>query len=464
MAIWNRKQREPDPITALLEEHPELRYSFSDYLNEVSYSIGGNSYSLMMTQYPGKGESIDTNFAAYVGQAYKKGGVVFGVSEARRLLFSEVKFCYRNKATGKIYGNPGLALLENPWPNGTTGELLGRMEQDVTLAGNFYARIERDRLRRMQPDRVKILLGVTDNKPPNELNSEIAGYVYYPDGHTNNDKDGVVLTIDEVVHWSPIPDPTAQYLGMSWMTPIIREVQTDSSATDATQKFFDHGMTPNLAVKLPPEVASKEHFEQLRDAMQASHGGAQNAWKTLYLAAGADVTVVGANMENSGVRAVQAASETRIAAAGRCPPVVAGFSEGLQAATYSNYGQARRQFTDGFARPQWRSACAALEKVVTPPAGSELWYDDHAIAFLHEDAREAADTLTTHSAAIVGLVNGGYTSESAIESIVNGDLSFLKHTGLVSVQLQEPGAVPGAVAPDGSAPPAKPMPDMPAPK
>src|SRR5690554_7182910 len=48
-------------------------------------------------------------------------------------------------------------------------------------------------------------------------------------------------------------------------------------------------------------------------------------------------------------------------------------SEGLQAATYSNYGQARRHFGDMWARPQWRSICAALETILPVPEGARLW-------------------------------------------------------------------------------------------
>jgi phage portal protein BeeE len=58
----------------------------------------------------------------------------------------------------------------------------------------------------------------------------------------------------------------------------------------------------------------------------------------------------------------QGAGETRIAAAAGVPPVIVGLSEGLQAATYSNYSQARRRFADGTMRPLWRNAAVARER------------------------------------------------------------------------------------------------------
>jgi phage portal protein BeeE len=428
----------------------EYRYSFNDWVNEVvQFGFNGNSYVLPLTQVGKDGERIENNFAQYVSRVFKNSGPAFAVIETRANLFAEARFQYRSLKTKDLYGDATLDLLEHPWPNGTTGELLKTMEYDASLAGNFYARIvapagrQPAMIRRMDPSKVKIALTSTNSQPYNDLTAVLAGYVYYPDGYDHHDT-AIGLTVKEVVHWSPIPDPAAMYRGMSWLTPVIREIQSDGAATDSKQAFFDNAMTPNLAIKFPPEVATPEHFEKLRDAMQSSHGGTRNAFKTLYLAAGADVTVVGADLKTSGMRDVQGADETRICAAGRVPPVIVGLSEGLQAATYSNYGQARRQFADGWARPQWRSACSALAKAVQVPAGSELWYDDRGIAFLREDAKEAADTIVTHATAVVTLVNGGFTADSAVKAVQAGDLSLLSHTDLVSVQLQAPGTVVSA--------------------
>lgn len=431
----------------------EYRYSLSDWIKEaVQYSFGGNLYTLPVTVPPSQGEVVETSFPMYVSRVYKANGPAFAVIQARINLLSEVRFKFRNLTTKDLYGSPALSILETPWPNGTTGELIARMEQDVSLAGNFFAYIDKatPRIRRMSPEKVKIILRSTAKSVDdvNDLNSEIAGYAYYENGDTRGEKPTKILMVDEVIHWSPIPDPATSYRGMSWLTPVIQEVRADLAATEAKQKFFENGMTPNLVIKFPPGVVTKEQFEALRDGMEASHSGTGNAYKTLYLAAGADATVVGADLKSSGLRDVQGADETRICAAGRTPPVIVGLSEGLQAATYSNYGQARRQFGDGFGRPQWRSMCAALEKAVQVPSGSELWFDVNDVAYLREDAKEAADTTVTHSTAITTLVNGGFTAESAVKAVQSGDLSQLVHTGLLSVQLQEPTAAP----PDPAAP------------
>jgi hypothetical protein len=59
-------------------------------------------------------------------------------------------------------------------------------------------------------------------------------------------------------------------------------------------------------------------------------------------------------MKQIDFKVTQGHGETRIAAAAGVPPIIVGLSEGLEAATYSNYGQARRRFADVTMRPLWR--------------------------------------------------------------------------------------------------------------
>src|SRR3546814_18880675 len=106
-------------------------------------------------------------------------------------------------------------LLEEPWPNGTTRELLARMEQDVSLAGNFYAVREAGRLRRLRPDWVSIVLSAPAAEA---VESDVAGYVYSPGGKSGKGQPRA-SSVEEICNRSPLPDPDAPYRGMSWLTP-----------------------------------------------------------------------------------------------------------------------------------------------------------------------------------------------------------------------------------------------------
>src|SRR5262249_23546489 len=160
---------------------------------------------------------------------------VFGVMKRRSSVFSEARFMWRKLEDGKpgdLFYDDGLDILNRPWPNGTTGELLTRMIQDVDLAGNFYARRAGDRLWGLGPDWVQIILS---GDPVSDPDIDIMGYVYTPGGPDNGE--GVPYQVDEICHWSPIPDPDASYRGMSWLTPVIREIQADQAAVDHKLAF-----------------------------------------------------------------------------------------------------------------------------------------------------------------------------------------------------------------------------------
>jgi phage portal protein BeeE len=376
-----------------------------------------------------------------VEQAYKSNGVVFACMLVRQLLFSEARFQFRqmrNGRPGDLFGTQALGVLEKPWPGGTTGDLLTRAIQDADLAGNFFCVRRADRIRRLRPDWVTIVLGSrTDSSVvAGDIDAEVMGYLYHPGGRGSG-KTPVTLGANEVAHFAPIPDPVSSYRGMSWLTPVIREIAGDSAATQHKIRYFENGATPNLVVSLDADI-ELQVFREWIELFKQDHEGVANAYKTLFLGAGAKAEAVGSNLAQIDFKVVQGAGETRIAAAAGVPPVIVGLSEGLAAATYSNYGQARRRLTDGTMRPLWRNFAGSMASVIDIPVGAELWYDDRDIPFLQEDVKDAADIQSVQAQAIKALVDAGFDAQSVVTAVVSGDLSQLTHSGLFSVQLQPP--------------------------
>lgn len=393
-------------------------------------------------------ETLANDFAGYVRGAYKDSGVVFAVQLARMLVFTEMRFTFRKVEDGRLgdyFTSPELDVLNRPWHNATTGDLLARAMQDTDFGGNHYAVIEGvgddRRVRRLRPDWVDIVL---TEAPDKAVRSDVAGYVYKPGGTTDIDL-WEVYPIDgsngDIAHWSPIPDPEAQFRGMSWLTPVIREALADKAATKHKLKFFENAATPNLSISLK-ETVPEEQFTRFMKKMQESHRGVDNAYKTLYLGGGADVKVLGANMQQMDFKSVQGVSETRICAAGRVHPSIVGMSEGLQGSSLNdgNFKAARNLFGDGCLRPLWRSLCAAYQPLVDIPEGSELWFDDRDISFLREDMLELASLRAKDAEAITKIAMSGGTFESAVEWVRTNDIRELDASGLFSVQLLAPGA------------------------
>lgn len=408
-------------------------------------------------------ERIAADFGGYIQNAYKSNGLVFACMLTRLLVLSEARFAWRRIENGRpsvLFGTPDLALLERPWRNGTTGELIARMEQDASLAGNAFITLvgegSRRRLRRLRPDWVTIVAG-SESDDPNALDAEVVAYVYRPGGRAEAER---VLLPDEVAHFSPIPDPDANFRGMSWLTPILREIDSDTAATKHKANFFRQGAITNFVITYDKDT-SVDDFERFVAQYRQRMEGVDNHYKTMHLAGGADVRTVGASLRELDLKVTQGTTETRVAAASGIHPVIVGLSEGLEGSSLNagNFAAARRVTADRTLRPLWRMMAAALQTLVPAPSPAvQLWYDARDVAFLREDAKDDAEILQLGAMSIEALVRSGFQADVAVDAVVSGDLRRLvgAHSGLFSVQLQPPGAA-GEPSSNGNAPTSEPQ-------
>lgn len=417
--------------------------SFEEWANYFSYN--GLTYPLSGTgSLQNKAEEVPPTFAGYADVLAKGNPIVGSLIDIRAKAFSEARFKFRELnegRAGKLFGTPDLAILEEPSPGTTTGWLLTRALQDVDLSGNFYAVRKGNYIYRLRPDWVTIVIGSrrSADNPAWQYDAVPLGYIYQPGG-TAGDEPAESFLAEEVAHFAPTPDPVARYRGMTWVTSVLRDASADSLATEHKIKYLEQGATPNMVVTLSENITDPEVFQQWVDKFEDTHGGVANAFKTLYLAGGTDVDVVGTDLKNADFKAVTAQGENRLAVAAGVPGIIAGLSEGLEASTYSNYAQARRRFIDLTIWPLWREIVGSLSKLVNVPGGSELWIDTTDVAFLREDAKDRAEIFRIDSEALKFLSEAGYTPESAQEAVLAQDMGRLEHSGLFSVQLQKPEA------------------------
>lgn len=385
----------------------------------------------------------------YVGlatQAYGANGAVFACMLVRQMLFSTIRFQWQRIRDGKpsgMYGSADLVKLEQPWRGGTTQDLLSKMIQHADLGGNAYVADTGGEILCMRPDWVDIVVeereaGVTSMYTGGQVGWRKVGYLYWEGGRATQ-KEPTAFLADEVAHFMPIPDPLFDYRGMSWLTPILREIQADQAMTTHQSKFFDNGATPNMIIT-HNGAADREAVKKWADEVNSKHAGAANAYKTLNLYPGADAKVVGTNLKDIDFAGVREGGEVRIAAAAGVPPVIVGMSKGLDSATYSNYGQARRRLADGTAHPLWQNLCGSLQQIMTPKdSSSRLWYDTSDVPFLREDEKDEAEIQGLRATTISTLITAGYEPDSVVAAVESGDFGLLKHTGLTSVQLLPPG-------------------------
>jgi len=297
---------------------------------------------------------------------------------------------------------------------------------------------------RMRPDWVTIVLGSREEPRAEigagDLDVEPVGYIYEPGGKAGGG-DPIVLMAEDVAHFAPCPDPLASFRGRSWLQPIIRDIMGDQAATEHKLKYLEKGASPNAVIKAP-ESADPEGFERFKELFEESRGG--NPYGPLFLGGGADYQVIGSDMRKIDFKAIQALGENRICVAAGVPSIIAGVSEGLAASSFNNVGQAKRLLSDANISYMWRRACESLAPLIEVPPGAKLWYNDRDIPFLQEDRKDEAEILQAQAATANILVEAGYKPESITAAIIANDMSLLEHSGLVSIQLQAPGASPSA--------------------
>ena len=458
-------------MSGLLDRISARRAGTKSFSEPPFWTADALRYGLLNWGPPiGKTEKIEGDYPGIIAAAYKSNGPVFACMLVRMMVLSEARFLwlrYRNGRPTPLFGDQALSLLENPWPNGTTGEFLARMEVVSTLAGNYYATIADnngavgngarggpgERIAELRPDWVSIIVG-SKSGDPRDIDAQPVGYVYEPPvGGSGTSPQSMLLLPSECMHFSPVPDPDAHYRGMSPLTPVLQEILADKLATVHKAKFFENGATPQLAV-ISKETASSERFAALIRRFQEGQAGAANAYKTLFLADGADVKPLSVDFKQLDFKATQGAGETRIAAALGVHPTVVGLSEGMQGASLNagNFGAAAKITGKRTFKPWWRMAAASAQTLVTPPPGARLYYDDRDVAFLQDDEKERAEIRKADAATLSALYTAGYDDmDAAVEYVETGDLRVLigRHSGRPSVQTQEE-APDTAPAPTGN--------------
>src|SRR5215471_2195290 len=250
--------------------------------------------AVLTTTYGGADrEAVLPQWAVWAQSAHASSAVVFAAQYVRMALFSQAVFQFQAKDDKHLFGTKALAKLEDPWPGGKTPDLLARMEQDAGWVGNAYIWDPpgEDRLVRLRPDWTTIVSELVQ-VPGGGQYRNVTGYWVEPPKNILDQGKGQFYPAEEVVHWAPDPDPQADFRGMSWLTPVYRDVRGDDGMTEYKIKYLQNGATPNILLKYPQKLMPGT-IDNLRERVNARYAGPGNAFKTLILDRGADMTVVG---------------------------------------------------------------------------------------------------------------------------------------------------------------------------
>lgn len=398
-------------------------------------------------------EAVLPQVASWAKQAYSQNSVVFAAILVRLLVFSQATFRLQALDDKHLFGNTSLSVLEHPFgPDTASGELLVRMEQDISLAGNSYTWQPpgEDFLVRLRPDWTTIVSEIVTVPGGGRYRRKVGYFVKQPMRGIDDQDKGDFYPAEEVAHWAPVPDPDAAFRGMSWMTPAYRDIKGDDGMGTYKVRYLENAASPNLLIKYAQKLQPGT-IDSIRERMQARYGGADNAFKTLVLDQGADVTVIGNSLQQMDFSGVSAAGEQRILADSGVPGVLVGL-EPLRGAG-RGYQESMQKFAGTVMQRNWQSACAVLEKFVDTQGGNRLWFDTSDIPVLRDNEMERAQTALVKAQAMQALRQAGADFASSTTAIESLDFSQLKMSGLPVPPLGQgqgqhmlPQAQPGATA------------------
>jgi Phage portal protein len=396
-------------------------------------------------------EPVLPQLAAFAQQANSSSAIVFAAILTRMALFSEATMKYQALDDKHLFGNTSLAKIEHPFgPESTTGDLLARAEQDVSLAGNSYTWDPpgEDRFVRLRPDWITIVSEAVPVDGGGWYRRKI-GYWFEPPKGVLDKGRGFLVPAGECVQWAPTPDPAADFRGMSWLTPVMRDVQGDDGLTRYKIKYLQNSASPNLLIRYAQKLQPGT-VDSVRERMHARYGGVDNAFKTLILDQGADVTVIGNSLAQMDFSGVSAVGVERILAAASVPGVLVGL-EPLRGAG-RGFQESMQKFANLWGRPHWRSFCGAFSQIMDVPSGNRLWHDTSDIAALQDGEMERAQAALVRMQAVLAGVQAGATMDSAAAAVDAMDLTLLKKAPVPAappagnVQHLLPQTSPGATA------------------
>ena len=123
----------------------EQRFGFDDYITYLNlFGFNGVTYSAPPIHQTLGGEPVERvgeTFEALASMGLGTNAVVAACMAVRMHVGSAVRFSWQRFESGRpsaLFTTADLALLEAPWPGGTTKDLLTRSFVDADLAGNSF--------------------------------------------------------------------------------------------------------------------------------------------------------------------------------------------------------------------------------------------------------------------------------------------------------------------------------------
>ena len=248
------------------------------------------------------------------------------------------------------------------------------------------------------------------------------------------------LDAEDVVPWTFESDPRLSPCGVPPLAAALREVGIAGELATFVKSFFERGAVPYFGLILDPEADfDAGEAEALRQKF-IDRSGLQHAVDPVILQSIKDVKKLGVDLNELAASEIRNLTQVDICTAFGVPPILVGIQAGLDASTYSNYGQARRAFYEDTIIPLWSRLDGALSRSLLPEfadAGLDLAFDLADVPALRDDEDAA------WARANLAVMGGWATVADARRAVglpeLPGTDVFLRQ---ISLMEQSPGSTP----------------------
>ena len=267
-----------------------------------------------------------------------------------------------------------LKLLDRPNEFMSRAELIEAFAAYALIAGNSYLDMVSPsetapprELWPLRPDRMMIV--------PDAMNY-IAGYVYQVGDRK------IPLDKSRIAHLKFF-NPIGDFYGLSPIEVAARGIDNDNAANAWNNALLNNGARPSGAL-VTEDILTDAQYENLRNELDKSYRGANNAGKPLLLEGGLKWQEMSLSPKDMDFIAAKKWSVLEICAAFGVPPEIVGYGEQK---TFSNYQEARKALYIEAVLPMLDRIRDKLNAALVPKFGDNLYldYNKDAIEALQEN-------------------------------------------------------------------------------
>lgn len=267
----------------------------------------------------------------------------------------------------KLDEHPILTLLKNPNPSQSGKNLMDSFYSHLQIAGNTYleAAVLDGQVRELhvlRPDRMKVIPG-SRGWPE--------GYQYTVNGSSVR-FDQSMDPITPILHMKTF-NPTNDHYGMSPFEAAAKGIDIHNSAGAWNKALLDNAARPSGALvydnKGGDANLSQEQFERLKQELESTFQGSENAGRPMVLEGGLDwkpLSLSPKDMEHIEAKHVAA---REIALAFGVPPMLLGIPGDN---TFANYAEANKTFWRQTILPLVERTSETLSIWLSPAFGTNL--------------------------------------------------------------------------------------------